>query len=84
MWGWLGRAYDRETEREKLAAALDIFSELNMARERWRSAGGTGEDDSSLQSHLKTPQEPKGVAQTNIFETFCLNVKREQFLRFKL
>ena len=32
-WGWLD-AYDRKTEREKLAAALDIFSELNMARER--------------------------------------------------
>ena len=36
-WGWglLARQErDRKTEREKLAAALDIFSELNMPRER--------------------------------------------------
>src|SRR6266446_8426964 len=34
-WGLLAREQrDRETEREKLAAALDIFTELNMARER--------------------------------------------------
>jgi hypothetical protein len=34
-WGVLAREeHDRKTEREKLAAALDIFSELNMPRER--------------------------------------------------
>ena len=34
-WGLLAREQrDRKTEREKLAAALDIFTELNMARER--------------------------------------------------
>ena len=34
-WGLLAREQlDRKTEREKLAAALDIFSELNMPRER--------------------------------------------------
>jgi tetratricopeptide (TPR) repeat protein len=36
-WGWglLAREQrDRKTEREKLAAALDIFTELNMPRER--------------------------------------------------
>jgi hypothetical protein len=34
-WGLLARKQrDRKTEREKLAAALDIFSELNMPRER--------------------------------------------------
>ena len=34
-WGLLAREQrDHKTEREKLAAALDIFSELNMARER--------------------------------------------------
>jgi tetratricopeptide (TPR) repeat protein len=34
-WGLLARKQrDRNTEREKLAAALDIFTELNMPRER--------------------------------------------------
>jgi hypothetical protein len=34
-WGLLAREQrDRNTEREKLAAALDIFTELNMPRER--------------------------------------------------
>jgi hypothetical protein len=34
-WGLLAREqHDRKTEREKLAAALDIFTELNMPRER--------------------------------------------------
>ena len=34
-WGLLAREqHDRNTEREKLTAALDIFSELNMPRER--------------------------------------------------
>ena len=34
-WGLLAREQrDRKAEREKLAAALDIFSELNMPRER--------------------------------------------------
>jgi len=34
-WGLLAREQrDRKTEREKLAAALDIFTELNMPRER--------------------------------------------------
>ncbi len=34
-WGLLARKQrDRKTEREKLAAALDIFTELNMPRER--------------------------------------------------
>jgi hypothetical protein len=34
-WGLLAREQrDRKTEREKLTAALDIFSELNMPRER--------------------------------------------------
>jgi tetratricopeptide (TPR) repeat protein len=34
-WGLLAREQrDRNTEREKLAAALEIFTELNMARER--------------------------------------------------
>jgi hypothetical protein len=34
-WGLLAREQrDRKTEREKLAAALEIFTELNMARER--------------------------------------------------
>ena len=34
-WGLLARAQcDRNTEREKLSAALDIFTELNMPRER--------------------------------------------------
>jgi tetratricopeptide (TPR) repeat protein len=34
-WGLLTRKQrDRKTEREKLAAALDIFTELNMRRER--------------------------------------------------
>ena len=33
-WGLLAREQrDRKTEREKLAAALEIFTELNMARE---------------------------------------------------
>ena len=35
QWSLLARKQrDRKTEREKLAAALDIFTELNMARER--------------------------------------------------
>jgi tetratricopeptide (TPR) repeat protein len=34
-WGLLAREQrDRKTEREKLVAALEIFTELNMARER--------------------------------------------------
>jgi tetratricopeptide (TPR) repeat protein len=34
-WGLLARKQrDRKTEGEKLAAALDIFTELNMPRER--------------------------------------------------
>ena len=34
-WGLLAREQrDRKTEREKLAASLDIFIELNMPRER--------------------------------------------------
>ena len=34
-WGLLTREQnDRDTEREKLTAALDIFTELNMPRER--------------------------------------------------
>ena len=34
-WGLLAREQrDRKTEREKLAASLDLFSELDMARER--------------------------------------------------
>jgi tetratricopeptide (TPR) repeat protein len=34
-WGLLARKQsDRNTEREKLTAALDIFTELNMPRER--------------------------------------------------
>jgi len=34
-WGLLAREQcDRKTEREKLAAALEIFTELNMPRER--------------------------------------------------
>ena len=34
-WGRLAREKrDRNTEREKLTAALDIFTELNMPRER--------------------------------------------------
>jgi hypothetical protein len=34
-WGLLAREQrDRKTEREKLAAALDIFTQLNMPRER--------------------------------------------------
>jgi hypothetical protein len=34
-WGLLAREQrDRNTEREKLSAALDIFTELNMPRER--------------------------------------------------
>jgi tetratricopeptide (TPR) repeat protein len=34
-WGLLARERrDRKTEREKLTAALDIFTELNMPRER--------------------------------------------------
>jgi tetratricopeptide (TPR) repeat protein len=34
-WGLLAREQrDRKTEREKLAAALDIFAQLNMPRER--------------------------------------------------
>jgi hypothetical protein len=34
-WGLLARKQsDRKTERERLAAALDIFAELNMPRER--------------------------------------------------
>ena len=34
-WGLVARKQcDRKTEREKLSAALDIFSELNMPRER--------------------------------------------------
>jgi hypothetical protein len=34
-WGLLAREQrDRKTEREKLAAAIDIFTELNMPRER--------------------------------------------------
>ena len=34
-WGFLARELrDRKTEREKLAAGLDIFTELNMPRER--------------------------------------------------
>jgi hypothetical protein len=34
-WGLLAREQrDRKTEREKLTAALDIFTELNMPRER--------------------------------------------------
>jgi hypothetical protein len=34
-WGLLAREqHDRKTEREKLAASLDIFTELNMPRER--------------------------------------------------
>ena len=34
-WGLLAREQrDRNTEREKLAASLDIFTELNMPRER--------------------------------------------------
>jgi hypothetical protein len=34
-WGLLAREQrDRKTEREKLAAALNIFTELNMPRER--------------------------------------------------
>jgi len=34
-WGLLAREQcDRKTEREKLAASLDIFTELNMPRER--------------------------------------------------
>ena len=35
QWGLLAREQrDHKTEREKLAAALDIFTELNMPRER--------------------------------------------------
>jgi hypothetical protein len=35
QWGLLAREQrDRKTEGEKLAAALDIFTELNMPRER--------------------------------------------------
>jgi hypothetical protein len=35
QWGLLAREQrDRKTEREKLASALDIFTELNMPRER--------------------------------------------------
>jgi tetratricopeptide (TPR) repeat protein len=35
QWGLLAREqHDRDTEREKLAAALDIFTELKMPRER--------------------------------------------------
>jgi hypothetical protein len=34
-WGLLAREqHDRKTEQEKLAAALDIFTQLNMPRER--------------------------------------------------
>jgi tetratricopeptide (TPR) repeat protein len=34
-WGLLAREQsDRKAEREKLTAALDIFTELNMPRER--------------------------------------------------
>jgi len=34
-WGQLaGKRGDRKTEREKLTAALDIFTQLNMPRER--------------------------------------------------
>ena len=34
-WGRLARKQrDRKAEQEKLAAALDIFTELNMPRER--------------------------------------------------
>jgi hypothetical protein len=34
-WGLLAREQrDRKTEREKLAAAIGIFTELNMPRER--------------------------------------------------
>ena len=34
-WGLLARQQrDRNTERDKLAASLDIFTELNMPRER--------------------------------------------------
>ena len=34
-WGLLAREqHDRNVEREKLTAALDIFTELNMPRER--------------------------------------------------
>ena len=34
-WGLLAReGRDRKTQREKLAAALDIFTELNMPLER--------------------------------------------------
>jgi hypothetical protein len=34
-WGLVAREQrDRNTEREKLTAALDIFTELNMSRER--------------------------------------------------
>jgi hypothetical protein len=34
-WGLLAREQrDRKTERQKLATALDIFTELNMLRER--------------------------------------------------
>jgi hypothetical protein len=38
QWGLLARQQrDRKTEREKLAAALEIFTELNMAREAVRA-----------------------------------------------
>jgi hypothetical protein len=47
-WGLLAREQrDRKTEREKLTAALDIFTELNMPRERdavWVELETTGAD----------------------------------------
>jgi tetratricopeptide (TPR) repeat protein len=47
-WGLLAREQgDRHTEREKLTAALDIFTELNMPRGTRRRAGRPGENGSS-------------------------------------
>jgi hypothetical protein len=48
QWGLLARKQrDRKTERERLAAAVDIFSELKHAAGTRQSAGGTGKDDRS-------------------------------------
>jgi hypothetical protein len=58
-WGLLARKQsDRKTERERLAAALDIFAELNMPREREEARAElekTAVDDKGIWKLRKKP-----------------------------
>jgi hypothetical protein len=55
-WGLLTREQrDRKTEREKLVAALDIFTELNMPHKRDAVQAELEETAAADRDHLKTP-----------------------------